>query len=368
MCSATLDPRRLDGPTKCAHMAQLDAYRRDVLWTNPPLRNLFFELTLDCNEHCLHCGSRCGDEHLRDQLTLDDYKRILDEVARDFGTRITRLCITGGEPLLRKDFFEIMEYAHSLGFDWGMTTNGTLVTPEIARRLYAAGMSTVSVSVDGLEETHEWFRQSKGSYARALAGVRALIDAADGKHVQITTCVHQRNFGQLDAMRAEFSALGITSWRVFNVEPIGRAKDNAHILLNDDQLRQLIDYVRDARLQEGPEVQYSCSHYLGVELEYATRPWYFLCSAGLYVGSIAANGDILACLDIERRPDLVQGNIRHDRLLDVWRDKFEIFRSDWRHTGPCANCEHYPVCCGDSFHTWDFDAMEPSLCLKDIVF
>ena len=92
------------------------------------------EITTRCNERCIHCGSRCGDIQ-SEELTFEQYKDFLDKIKRDFGIHDIYLCITGGEPLLRKDFFDILGYAHSLGFRWGMTSNGTLIDNDVAARL-----------------------------------------------------------------------------------------------------------------------------------------------------------------------------------------------------------------------------------------
>ena len=104
---------------KTKHMQQLAEYRRSILG-KPPLKNLFLELTLRCNERCIHCGSRCGEHDAVPELSLDQYRKILDDLKRDFGTKQIELDITGGEPLLRRDFYDIMSYAHALGFRWGI--------------------------------------------------------------------------------------------------------------------------------------------------------------------------------------------------------------------------------------------------------
>ena len=116
---------------KTSHMRQLADFRRGII-SAPPLRNLFLELTLRCNERCIHCGSRCGEHDRVPELSLDQYKKILDDVKRDFGTKQIELDITGGEPLLRRDFYDIMGYADALGFRWGMTSNATLINDDIA--------------------------------------------------------------------------------------------------------------------------------------------------------------------------------------------------------------------------------------------
>ena len=357
----------LNAKTKKEHMHQLAKYREETLRPNPDLRSLFLEITPFCNEHCLHCGSRCGDIDVSGMLTKEEIIEVLKQVKNDFDISKLRLCITGGEPLLRPEFFEIMEEARRLGFTWGMTSNGTLVDEECAKKLKKAGLKTVSVSVDGLKENHEWFRQSPGCYEKTINGIKNMINVGIS-HVQITTVVYHKNIGELDKMYEEFQKVGVRSWRVINMEPIGRAKDNPDLMLSKSEYKKLFDFIRRNRFANKMEVTYGCSHYLGVDMEREVRKWYFLCNAGVYTASIMYNGDIGGCLDIERRPELIQGNIRKDNLKDVWENRFENFRNDFRKTGKCADCPDYEFCNSDSFHTWNFDTMEPNLCMKGILF
>ena len=358
----------LDNSIKNEHMEQLAKYRDEQLRKAPELRSLFIEMTGYCNEHCRHCGSNCGDFTEEGRLSGEELKAFLDDVKRDFGTEKTRLCITGGEPLLREDLFDIMEHAYTLGFNWGMTSNGTLIDDEVAAKLAKAGMRTISISLDGLKEYHEWFRQSPGSYEKTVNGIKALLRNGSFAHVQITTVVTHKNIRDLKKMYKEFSKIGVRSWRVINIEPIGRAKEQPELPLNSGEYKKLFEFINEYRYKGPMEVVYGCSHYLGEDLEREIRKWYFLCNAGVYVASVMYNGDITACLDIDRRPELVQGNIRTDSLKEVWENKFDIYRTDWRKCGPCQDCEHYRFCAGDSFHSWNFDKMEPNLCFKGILF
>ena len=352
---------------KTKHMQQLAEYRRSILG-KPPLKNLFLELTLRCNERCIHCGSRCGEHDAVPELSLDQYRKILDDLKRDFGTKQIELDITGGEPLLRRDFYDIMSYAHALGFRWGMTSNATLIDAQAARRLYECGMKTISVSIDGLESTHDILRGMSGAYSRAMKGIQALISQGGFQHIQITTVVNHRNISELPEMFELLREVDIDSWRVINIEPIGRALDTPELMLSDDEYRRMFDFIREKRM-EGYPLTYGCSHFLGAEYERQVRDWYFLCNAGIYTASIASNGDILACLDIERRPELVQGNILRDSLKDVWEGEFKIFRSDLSDLNEiCRDCDQCGFCHGGAHHSWDYDRNQQRVCFKDILF
>ncbi len=357
----------LSGSTKRVHMSQLADYRRE-LWKKPILKFLFIEMTNRCNEHCLHCGSSCGDSTSEGMLTGDEIKAFLKKTAERFDVRNFQLCITGGEPLLRRDFFDIMAYAKSLGYNWGMTSNGTLIDKKTAALLRETGMKTISVSIDGLRETNDWFRQKEGGYDDAMNGIRNLIECGGFQHIQVTTVVHRKNIGELDELYGILKKLGIRSWRVINMEPIGRARLYPDLLLRDEDYVKMFGFIREHYHDEELPVTYGCSHYLGTDYEREVRQWYFLCNAGIYTASIMWNGDIAACLDIERRPELVQGNIRKDDFKDVWENKFEAYRSDFKKKGECAECRDYEFCAGGAFHTWNFDENRQNVCFKGVLF
>ena len=353
---------------KTAHLGELADYTR-TLYHAPELRKLFFELTLQCNERCFHCGSSCAPGFVRgDELTREEWFGIIDQVKADFDISRMQLCITGGEPLLNRDFFDIMGYAHEQGFHWGMTSNATLITREVAERLAEVGMGTISVSIDGLRETHDELRGLAGGYDRAMTGVQNLIDVGAFNAVQVTTVVNHGNIDQLDALFDIMDGIDINSWRVINLEPIGRALDRPDLMLTSDDYVRLFEFIREKR-RAGYPLEYGCTHYLGLEYEAEVREWYWLCNAGIYTASIMANGDIGACLDIERRPETIQGNIRESRLLDVWENRFELFRHDLSDScEECRACEHARFCRGDAHHSWDFDAGRPMVCFKGVLF
>lgn len=349
---------------KTTHLNMLSEYKKK-LRSNPELRFLFFELTMRCNERCLHCGSRCGDVQ-SEELPVQVYFDFLGKIKRDF-QKLPMLCITGGEPLLRKEIFEIMSYASSLGFKWGMTSNGTLITKEVAKKLKDAGMNTISISIDGLPETHDAFRRTKGGFEKAVEGVKNLLEH-DFNAVQVTTVVTKKNIDQLDDLFALMEELDVDSWRVINLEPIGRALTLDGYTLDPDEYRCMFDFIAEKR-REGYPVMYGCSHYLGLDYECEVRDWYFLCNAGVYTASIMANGDIGACLDIERREETIEGNILRDDFTEVWKNGFKIFRTPLSQKNEkCASCASVSFCEGGSCHSWDYDNNKPLVCFKDVLF
>jgi len=348
---------------KKSQLSRLADYR-EKLYRHPILRYLFLELTLRCNERCLHCGSNCTDA-ASEEMTPDQYRRILDQIKSDFNIRSFQLCITGGEPLIRNDFFEIMDYANKLGYVWGMTTNATLITPETARMLRETGMKTVSVSIDGLEASHNSFRRTPNAWRRAMDGIQNLIDQDRFENIQITSVINRQNFHELEDMFREFEKTDIDSWRVIGIEPMGRALDHPELLLNEDEQKYLFDFIRSKRMAQMP-VTYGCSHFLGYVYEREVREKYFLCNAGIYTASICCNGDIIGCLDIERRPELVQGNILHDRFKDVWENRFQNFRYPLsEHTEMCRGCEYERYCAGGARHSYDFDHNTQRICFRN---
>lgn len=347
---------------KTEHLQKVKEYI-DELYQKPRLESLFIEMTLNCNEHCRHCGSKCGDVAMEN--TLMD-KEIIDFL-RDLKNKVEKkpfLNITGGEPLLRPGFTDLMHEISEMGYRWGMTTNGTLIDEQMVERLKYAGMKTVSVSIDGLEETHNWFRQTKDGYERSMRAVELLTEESF-HNVMITTVVHKGNIHQLDEMYEVMRKAGIDTWRLINVEPIGRAKSNDEILLEEADYLKLLDFIKENRVKEQNfEICFGCNHWLGVENEHRFRNWYYKCAAGIKTGGIFYNGDIGACLDIDRTPQTIQGNIRRDDFLDIWQNKFEVFRRNRAEESEyCKNCGEKTYCRGDGFHTWNLEENRPELCL-----
>ena len=331
---------------KEGHLKKVRAHINE-LYERPMLNHLFIEMTLNCNEHCRHCGSRCGDLKMENQLTDQEILEFLYKLK----TRVTQLpflSVTGGEPMLRPGFIELMHRISEMGYHWGMTTNGTLIDEEMIEKLHYAGMKTVSVSIDGLETSHNWFRQTTNGYQKSMKAIELLVKG-NFHSVMVTTVVHKKNMNELEEIYETMKPLGIDYWRVINIEPIGRAKDNKELLLSKNDYIKMLDFIKENReKEEAFEICYGCNHWLGVENEHKFREWYYQCTAGIKTAGIFYNGDIGACLDIERKPQTIQGNIRTDDFFDVWNHKFEIFRYNRAEKSDyCKNCTERYNCRGD---------------------
>ena len=329
-----------------------------------PLETLFWEATKRCNAHCVFCGSSCGRETMAEELTTAEVLRAFGEIAGDADASRIMINVTGGEPLMRPDVFDVMAECRRLGFPWGMVTNGMLITAETIRRMQETGMATISVSLDGLPGTHDRLRGVPGSFHRIIAALRQLREADFLEHIQVTTVVNRQNIGELEALREMLLPLRLNSWRVAIVDGIGRAAGQDSLLLGTDELRTYLDFIRRHRHDAELPVITSCSHYLG-DRDGDTGRAPFVCHAGKRVGSILANGDIFVCPNVPRRPEMMQGNVRHDRFMQVWQEGFRYFRDpESRRCGACRECPDWSACHGDSLHTWDFQSQQPGFCFR----
>ena len=334
----------------------------------PILHNLFWETTLRCNALCKHCGSRAGENiNIEDELTTEEIKRALKSIADKYDSTRILLNVTGGEPLVRQDLFDVMKYATELGFKWGITTNGMLINDEIIKKMKETNLATMSISIDGLEKSHDEFRGIKGSYRKILENIEKLKQDKFLKCFQITTVVNKLNINELDELYKIIKNLEVDSWRVINMDPIGRANDNNNLALDKDDYKYLFEFIKSKRKESNFDVTYGCAHFVGMTLEKELRDNIFFCSAGYTTASILYNGDIYVCPNVERRKELIQGNVKKDDFMDVWNNKFKWFRDiDKLKSEQCKNCEDWKYCRGDSLHTWNFKENKPNMCLKKI--
>ncbi|MFH1437582.1 MAG: radical SAM protein [Pseudomonadota bacterium] len=334
------------------------------------LKYLFWEATLLCNLACRHCGSDCTRSHdTADELTTDEIKNLLRKVAAWQDPRRVMLAITGGEPLLRKDLFDVMGYAASLGFPWGMVTNGLAVDERVVEECRKAGMKTLTISLDGPARLHDWMRGRRGAFAKAVRAVELFRDARFVRKLEVTSVVAPRSIDRLPETLELISDLGVKRWRLLGVFPGGRAgaKHGRDLLMNSEDFVRLFQFIaRTRRRVKIPRVYYGEEGYFGLRWEKEIRKHFHYCLAGMVVGGILANGDIMACPSIPR--EFVQGNIRRDDFIDVWNNRFREFRDrEWMRKGPCRDCSLFDYCRGGGLHLWDSDRGCTRVCHHGLV-
>lgn len=337
---------------------------RDLLIERHNSTYLFWEATLNCNFKCKHYGSNAGEKVFKEVISTQKIKDAFLDISKHYDAKSITIAVTGGEPLLRKDLFEVMKYARSLGFHWGMVSNGSLWTKDMVEKAIDSGMETIDISIDGIGEVHDEFRNTKNAYSNAINAIKLLAKAKFLKHLRISTTVHKKNINSLDELYEEFKDLGITGWRLIHVDPIGRGLCNEDILLSKKDFIKMLDFIKSKRNSKSPiDVSTSCAHFLGDDYEDEVRDNFFFCATGFQVGSILHNGDIFVCPNVPRRKEYIQGNILKDSFPEVWENKFKIFRDRNRLLNDkCKNCDHWEECLGGALHTYDRDSKEQRVC------
>ena len=326
----------------------LESIRRQNLKQIHPLQQLFWESTLRCNVHCLHCGSDCISSVQTPDMPAADFLKVIDtEVTPHVDPHKVLIIISGGEPLMRKDLADIGRALYQREYPWGMVTNGLALTEKKFRELRAAGLRSITISCDGLEKDHVWLRQHPLAFEGAVRAIK--LCAAEKKLTwDVVTCVNQRTIDHLPQIREMLWELGVRDWRVFGIDPMGRAADNPELILTDEQFKRLMDFIVAER-EAGRHVSYSCEGYLGT-YEGRVRDHLYQCAAGISVASILIDGSISACTSI--RGKYYQGNIYKDSFWDVWENGFQPYRdrSSMKETAPCKDCKAFAFCEGNGMH------------------
>ena len=311
------------------------------------LNQLFWECTLRCNLACRHCGSDCRTQSAVKDMPVEDFCRALDSVARECDPHKVMVNITGGEPLVRADLEACGRAIYERGFPWGMVTNGLALTPARYRSLLASGLRAMTISLDGLGEVHDWMRGRPGTFSEAI---KMVIDSGEIEF-DVVTCVNRRSLPQLEDLKEYLIGLGLKSWRLFTIFPVGGAAGDPELLLDGRELRQLMDFIKATRKEGRIHASFACEGFLG-NYEGEVRDQFYMCQAGVTVGSVLADGSISACPSI--RADYVQGNIYEDDFMEVWNRRFQPYRDrSWMKKDECADCRYWKYCRGNGMHLRD---------------
>ena len=321
----------------------------------PSPRYVVWELTLKCDLACRHCGSRAGRARAS-ELSLDECRALAVQLA-DMGSE--EVTLIGGEAYLAPRWLDVVRAVRAAGIRCTMTTGGRALDAEMARAAAAAGLNGVSLSIDGLESTHDQLRAVAGSWKAAMAALRHVGDA--GIETYANTQVNQLNLDELEALSEHLLAGGARAWQVQLTGPMGRAADRAEILLQPYQMREFIPRLGALAERLGPRgLQVQIANNLGYygPWEHVLRPvpWQG-CAAGIGVLGIEANGDIKGCPSLPSAP-YVGGNVRDRSLREIWEQAAELRFARERGTselwGHCKDCYYAPVCragCSWTSHT-----------------
>ena len=315
-----------------------------------PLTTLFWECTLRCNLKCRHCGSDCHVTSALKDMPLEDFLPVLKSIARETDPHNVMINVTGGEPLVRKDLETCGKAFYELGFPWGIVTNGRGLTPERYKSLLQSGIRAITVSLDGIGDTHDWMRGVPGTYPLALKAIR-MVAASGEVEYDVVTCVNKRSYKELEQIKELLIGSGVKAWRLFTVFPVGRAAQDPELRLSGDEFRGTMDFIRRTRKEGRISVSYGCEGFLG-KYEGEVRDHFFMCHAGVTVGSVLADGSISACPSI--RADYSPGNIYQDDFMDVWEHRYGPYRDrSWMKKDACASCKYWKYCRGGGMHLRD---------------
>ena len=298
---------------------------------------LTWELTYACNLSCVHCLSSSGRRDPA-ELSTAECKRVIDELER---MQVFYVNIGGGEPTVRPDFWELVDYAtaHHVGVKF--STNGVKITPEVARRLAASDYVDVQISLDGATAEINDAVRGRGSYDTALRAMRNLA-AAGFAGFKISVVMTRQNVDQLDAFKALADSFG-AQLRITRLRPSGRGADVWDELHpTADQQRQLYDWLvaRGENVLTGDSFFHLAGYGGGL-------PGLNMCGAGRVVCLIDPVGDVYAC-PFAIHDAFLAGNVRGTGgFTQVWRGS-ELF-ADLRRPqsgGACASCSAYDACQG----------------------
>jgi radical SAM protein with 4Fe4S-binding SPASM domain len=352
--TATIADLMRAGSARKAHLLQFSTENRPIVVWNATRR---------CNLACAHCYLDATDCAGRDELSTDEARAMIEDIAA-MGSPV--LLFSGGEPLLRADVFELGGFAIERGLRVVLSSNGTLVTPEVARRIADVGFSYVGVSIDGLPEAHDTLRRKAGAFEAAMTGIRNCLAAGVKAGVRFT--LNRGNAADLDAILDLVEREGIPRFCLYHLVYAGRGRKMVADDLSPQETRAAIEHLLERTRdwhERGVETEVltTDNHADGVLIEQrvaAGQPERLSevrellrrhggCSAGTKMANVDARGNVHPC---QFWGHVSLGNVRERPLSAIWSDESnELLRMLRRKaeflTGPrCGSCSYREVCGG----------------------
>jgi len=336
-----MDPQDIHDFTQAKFERNIPRFARgpvDVTW----------EVTNKCNLRCKHCFLPDASEPLLDELTTAEGYLLLDNLA-DAGVK--SLLFSGGEPLTRPDLEELARYAVSNRMTVWLQTNGWYLA-EKAEALKKIGFEQVQVSIDGATaETHDWFR-GRGSFERAVGGVKKCIDLGFAS-VGIGATVSQRNLDEVPQMIDLALELGVRAFETLSFMPSGRGAGMSQFALTVQQRKDLYTYLAERQQQlesrmvvgsEEPFMYIESKKLLDACANPSSRAVGIGCGAGLLGCAVKPNAKVYPCVGVA----VEIGDLRREALKEIWHtsETLKILRNRREVKGKCGRCEYKFVCSG----------------------
>jgi heme b synthase len=300
-----------------------------------------WEVTRNCNLSCVHCRASATGGPYTGELSFTECTRILDEI-RSFSD--PTIILTGGEPLLRDDIFDIISYGAGKGLRMVIAVNGTLLDEEKAIKLKQAGIKRVSMSLDGTDrESHDRFRGVSGSFDAVMKGA-GILRAVD-MPFQINTTVTRLNVADLPSIYERVQAIGAVGWHVFLLVPVGRGEGLKGEELNTAMYEATLEELYAMEQRNEMELKVTCApHYYRIVKEKGDTPKSAGCLAGKSFMFISHQGIAQPCGYLE----VPSGDVRNRGVKKVWEES-EVFtglRTLTNYKGKCGGCKYLKICGG----------------------
>ena len=335
------------------------------------LRLVAWEITRNCNLACMHCRASATQGPYTGELDTPAAYRLLDQIA-EVGSPI--VILTGGEPLLRPDIFEVAAYGTGKGLKMVMAPNGTLITAPIAQKMVRAGIQRISISIDGATaESHDRFRGVDGAFEGALQGIRFARQA--GMAFQINTTITKTNLDQIPLIQQLAVDLGAVAHHIFLLVPTGRGKYIVDQEITAEEYERTLNWFYDQRGKTPLQLKATCApHYYRIlrqrakadgqpvtpqtcGMDAVTRG----CLGGTAFCFISHRGTVQPCgfLHVD------SGDVTQRSFAEIWNtsEVFTSLRDFDQLKGKCGCCEYKRVCGGCRARayeaTGDFMAEEP---------
>ena len=308
------------------------------------LRHGLYELTLRCNMNCIHCGSSAGYKR-PNELKTEEWNNVSRQLSDLNCKEITLL---GGEPFLRKDWYEISKEIKDCGMKIIFMSNGLLINKNTIEKLRKIEPKLVSISIDGArKETHDKIRQVKGSFDQCFKAISFLKKA--GINTSVVTSINKLNLQELPELRSMFLNKDIV-WQLQIAIPLGRFQKD--LLLSKEEYYTAAIFIASSQARYcKKELKIIGTHCFGYYSKMLRNvmifPWNG-CQAGISTIGIQSNGEVKGCLSLP--PEYIEGNIRDTKILDLWeKPDFCSYNRDFRESdlnNNCVSCKYGKKCRG----------------------